>query len=74
MRARLLIWQPARPMHVRCDAGTTGRTGAGKARIRDLERRNRELPQANEDLKKGETIFRHYEDFAQAEFDRRYRK
>ena len=37
-----------------------GPTSAEKARIKELERENRELRQANEILKKGETIFRHW--------------
>ena len=37
-----------------------GQTSAEKARIKELERENRELRQANEFLKKGETIFRHW--------------
>ena len=37
-----------------------GLTSADKARIKELEREVRELRQANEILKKGETIFRHW--------------
>ena len=43
------------------DAGELlGPTSEEKARIKALERENRELRQANEILKKGETIFRHW--------------
>src|SRR6056297_924355 len=43
------------------DAGElSGPTSEEKARIKALERENRELRQANEILKKGETIFRHW--------------
>ena len=43
------------------DAGAlSGPTSEEKARIKALERENRELRQANEILKKGETIFRHW--------------
>jgi transposase len=45
-----------------------GPTSAEKARIRDLERENRELRQANEILKKASAYF------AQAELDRPFRK
>jgi len=42
------------------DAGDrSGATSEAKARLKVLERENRELRQANEILKKGETIFRH---------------
>ena len=37
-----------------------GPTSEEKARIKELERENRELRQANEILRKGETIFRHW--------------
>jgi transposase len=37
-----------------------GQTSVEKARLKELERENRELRQANEILKKGETIFRHW--------------
>ena len=51
------------------DAGMeAGPTSAEKARIRELERENRELRQANEILKKASAYF------AQAELDRPYRK
>ncbi len=51
------------------DAGELpGPTSAEKARIRDLERENRELRQANEILKKASAYF------AQAELDRPFRK
>ena len=43
------------------DAGAlSGPTSEEKTRIKALERENRELRQANEILKKGETIFRHW--------------
>ena len=43
------------------DAGDrAGLTSAEKDRIKELEREVRELRQANEILKKGETIFRHW--------------
>jgi len=45
-----------------------GQTSAEKARIKELERENRELRQANEILKKASAYF------AQAEFDRPFRK
>jgi transposase len=45
-----------------------GPTSVEKARIRDLERENRELRQANEILKKASAYF------AQAELDRPFRK
>ena len=45
-----------------------GPTGAEKARIKELERENRELRQANEILKKASAYF------AQAELDRPFRK
>lgn len=45
-----------------------GPTSAEKARIRQLERENRELRQANEILKKASAYF------AQAELDRPFRK
>ena len=45
-----------------------GPTSAEKARIRELERENRELRQANEILKKASAYF------AQAELDRPFRK
>ena len=45
-----------------------GQTSAEKARIRELERENRELRQANEILKKASAYF------AQAELDRPFRK
>ena len=51
------------------DAGKeAGPTSAEKARIKELERENRELRQANEILKKASAYF------AQAELDRPYRK
>ena len=51
------------------DAGReAGPTSAEKARIRELERENRELRQANEILKKASAYF------AQAELDRPFRK
>ena len=51
------------------DAGErAGPTSAEKARIRELERENRELRQANEILKKASAYF------AQAELDRLFRK
>jgi len=51
------------------DAGReAGPTSAEKARIRELERENRELRQANEILKKASAYF------AQAELDRPLRK
>jgi len=51
------------------DAGReAGATTAEKARIRELERGNRELRQANEILKKASAYF------AQAELDRPFRK
>lgn len=37
-----------------------GMTTAERDRIKELERENRQLRQANEILKKGETIFRHW--------------
>ena len=50
------------------DAGReAGPTSAEKARIRELERENRELRQANEILKKASAYF------AQAELDRRFK-
>ena len=45
-----------------------GLTSADKDRIKELERENRELRQANEILKKASAYF------AQAEFDRPFRK
>jgi transposase-like protein len=45
-----------------------GQTTAEKARIKELERENRELRQANEILKKASAYF------AQAELDRPFRK
>ena len=45
-----------------------GRTSAEKARIKELERENRELRQANEILRKASAYF------AQAELDRPFRK
>jgi transposase len=45
-----------------------GQTTADKARIKELERENRELRQANEILKKASAYF------AQAELDRPFRK
>jgi len=45
-----------------------GQTSAEKARIKELERENRELRQANEILKKASAYF------AQAELDRPFRK
>jgi transposase-like protein len=45
-----------------------GQTSAEKARIKELEREMRELRQANEILKKASVYF------AQAEFDRQFRK
>ena len=45
-----------------------GLTSADKARIKELERENRELRQANEILKKASAYF------AQAELDRPFRK
>ena len=57
------------PHQVRRDAGEQpGPTSAEKARIKDLERENREFRQANEILKKASAYF------AQAEFDRPFRK
>lgn len=51
------------------DAGASpGPTSAEKARIKELERENRELRQANEILKKASAYF------AQAELDRPFRK
>ena len=51
------------------DAGLRdGPTSEEKARIKDLERENRELRQANEILKKASAYF------AQAELDRPFRK
>lgn len=51
------------------DAGReAGPTSAEKARIKELERENRELRQANEILKKASAYF------AQAELDRPFRK
>ena len=51
------------------DAGEgPGPTSAEKARIKELERENRELRQANEILKKASAYF------AQAELDRPFRK
>ncbi|SMX50670.1 Transposase [Maliponia aquimaris] len=51
------------------DAGTeAGPSSAEKARIKELERENRELRQANEILKKASACF------AQAELDRPFRK
>lgn len=51
------------------DAGKeAGPTSAEKARIKELERENRELRQANEILKKASAYF------AQAELDRPFRK
>lgn len=51
------------------DAGERhGLTSDEKARLRDLERENRELRQANEILKKASAYF------AQAELDRPFRK
>jgi len=47
---------------------SAGATSAEKARIRELERENRELRQANEILKKASAYF------AQAELDRPFRK
>lgn len=47
---------------------SSGATSAEKARIRALERENRELRQANEILKKASAYF------AQAELDRPFRK
>jgi len=44
-----------------------GPTGAEQARIRELERENRELRQANEILRKASAYF------AQAELDRRFK-
>jgi transposase len=53
----------------RRDAGEeAGPTSAEKARIKELERENRELRQANEILKKASAYF------AQAELDRPFRK
>ena len=50
------------------DQGTrAGPTTAGRARIKTLERDNRELRQANEILRKASAYF------AQVEFDRRHR-
>ena len=45
-----------------------GQTGAEKARIKELERENRELRQVNEILRKASAYF------AQAELDRPFRK
>ena len=45
-----------------------GQTSAEKARIKELERENRELRQANEILRKASAYF------AQAELDRPFRK
>ena len=54
---------------VRRDAGEgPGPTSAEKARIKELERENRELRQANEILKKASAYF------AQAELDRPFHK
>lgn len=51
------------------DAGErAGLTSAEKARLKDLERENRELRQANEILKKASAYF------AQAELDRPWKK
>ena len=51
-----------------CDEGSRpGPTSAEQARIRDLERENRELRQANEILRKASAYF------AQAELDRRFK-
>ena len=46
----------------------SGQTSAEKARIKELERENRELRQANEILRKASAYF------AQAELDRPFRK
>lgn len=48
--------------------GRPGQTTADRARIKELERENRELRQANEILKKASAYF------AQAELDRPFRK
>ena len=51
-----------------CDDGLSpGATSAEQTRIRDLERENRELRQANEILRKASAYF------AQAELDRRFK-
>ena len=60
-----------REWHLRSqrDSGALpGPTSAEKARIKELERENRELRQANEILKKASAYF------AQAELDRPFRK
>jgi len=49
------------------DSGTPGLTSDMAARLKALERENRELRQANEILRKASAYF------AQAEFDRRHR-
>jgi transposase len=55
------------------DAGTRpGLTSDERARLKALERENRELRQANEILRKGEAIFRHWsEDNGRALFSLR---
>jgi transposase len=50
------------------DVGEAGPTSVEKARIKELERENRELRQANEILKKASAYF------AQAELDRPFHK
>jgi transposase len=51
----------------RDDGKRPGPTSADQARVRELERENRELRQANEILRKASAYF------AQAELDRRYK-
>jgi transposase len=51
----------------RAEGPRPGPTGAEQARIRELERENRELRQANEILRKASAYF------AQAELDRRFK-
>jgi hypothetical protein len=64
-----LIGNPVGARQAQRDVGERpGPTSAEKARIRDLERENRELRQANEILKKASAYF------AQAELDRPFRK
>ena len=60
---RVWVWQAQRD-----DGERPGQTSAEKVRIKELERENRELRQANEILKKASAYF------AQAELDRPFRK
>lgn len=65
MHKTLRIWV----RQAECDSGARpGQTSQDKARIKELERENRELKRANEILRKASAFF------AQAELDRPLKK